>query len=206
VRDAYNNIMEFDLDDETAVMFMPTMEKSGGPDDEDYVVGVTASNIVNTALSTGRTKLIIDVSANLGGDINRAFDLFKLFSPSKFPYSATRLRHHDALDLMVLGLQDITATVGGILPFYWQATVNPQQDKGFASVNDFLDGEIQLGVNVSSLFATFNYTLMSEGGRNTTPIRGFGGAPINNTQPYKPEDILIITDGVCASTYTRLSI
>ncbi|KAK5625681.1 hypothetical protein RRF57_001397 [Xylaria bambusicola] len=202
-RDPYNQISGYTLDDDTAVMFIPTF--AGGSDfpvGQDLVFGQVATEIVNTAIANGRTKLIIDLSQNGGGDIARSFDLFKLFFPSQPPYSATRFRRHDASDLLARSGKDVNYTAAGADPFDFQGAVNPAQDAGFSSVDDFLEGETQLGVNVTSLYANFNYTLLSLLNIDNGPIRGFGGAPINKTQPYAPEDILIITDGICASTCT----
>ncbi|KAJ3577983.1 hypothetical protein NPX13_g2581 [Xylaria arbuscula] len=206
VRDPYNQISGYTLDDETAVMFVPTFE--GGaefPAGQDLVFGQVATEIVNTAIANGHTKLIIDLSQNGGGDIARSFDLFKLFFPSKLPYSATRFRRHDGSDLLARSGKNVNSTTAGTDPFDFQAAVNPTQDAGFSSVDDFLRGETQLGVDVTSLYANFNYTLLSLLNIDNGPIRGFGDAPINNTQPYAPEDILIITDGICASTCTTFA-
>ncbi|KAI0813875.1 hypothetical protein GGR55DRAFT_676804 [Xylaria sp. FL0064] len=203
IREPYNQISGYTLDNETAVMFIPTFEGGTGfPADQDLVFGQTATRIVNTAIAKGHTKLIIDLSQNGGGDIVRAFDLFKLFFPSKLPYSATRFRRHDGSDLLVRSGVKVNATAAGLDPFEFQGAVDPAQDKAFASVDDFLDGGIELGVNVTSLFANSNFTLLSIINSNSGPIRGFGGDPINTTEPYAPEDILIITDGICASTCT----
>ncbi|KAI0192369.1 hypothetical protein EV127DRAFT_491545 [Xylaria flabelliformis] len=203
IRDPYNQISGYSLDNETAVMFIPTFAGGAGfPANQDLVFAETATRIVNTAVSNGRNKLIIDLTRNPGGNIARAFDLFKLFFPSKLPYSATRFRRHDGSDLLALANQNVSAIVAGTSPFKYQGFVNPAQDAGFASVEDFLKGEVQLGVNVTSLYANFNYTLFSVFTANTGPIRGFGGIPINNTQPYAPEDLLIVTDGFCSSTCT----
>ena len=205
-RDPYNQISGYTLDDDTAVMFVPTFE--GGADfpaGQDLVFGRVATEIVNTAIANGQTKLIIDLSQNGGGDIARSFDLFKLFFPSKLPYSATRFRRHDGSDLLARSGKNVNSTAAGTDPFDFQGAVNPTQDAGFSSVDDFLKGEIQLGVDVTSLYANFNYTLLSLLNIENGPIRGFGGAPINKTQPYAPEDILIITDGICASTCTTFA-
>ncbi|KAI0859884.1 hypothetical protein F4860DRAFT_515381 [Xylaria cubensis] len=203
IRDPYNQISGYSLDNDTAVMFIPTFAGGAGfPANQDLVFAETATRIVNTAVSNGRNKLIIDLTRNPGGNIARAFDLFKLFFPSKLPYSATRFRRHDGSDLLALANQNVSAIVAGTSPFKFQGFVNPAQDAGFASVEEFLEGEVQLGVNVTSLYANFNYTLFSVFTANTGPIRGFGGIPINNTQPYAPEDILIVTDGFCSSTCT----
>ncbi|TGJ79627.1 hypothetical protein E0Z10_g9124, partial [Xylaria hypoxylon] len=201
IREPYNQISGYTVDDDTAVMFIPTFE--GGPDfpdDQDFVFGQTAQKLVNQAVSEGRTKIIIDLSRNGGGDTSRGFDLFKLFFPSKLPYSANRFRRHDALDLIALSGQTVPVTIAGLDPFDYLNAVNADQDAAFASVEDFLEGEVQFGGNVTAISANFNFTLFSTTHVDTGPVRGFGGAPINSTQPYAPEDILIVTDGFCAST------
>ncbi|KZZ88772.1 Peptidase S41 [Moelleriella libera RCEF 2490] len=203
-RDPYNQVLGFELDKETAVMLIPSFETSGPliPDNQSAVFAEKATSIVNEAVSLGHAKLIIDVSGNGGGNIVRAFDLFKLFFPNKFPYSATRFRRHTAINLAAKALGSLNASAaayqGGI---GYRAQVKPDQEGDFASLSDFLGNDTQYGTRVSSLFANFNYTTLSGVGE---PIRGFGTQvrKLNQTQPFKPENIIIIGDGHCASTCT----
>jgi hypothetical protein len=200
-RDPYNQISGYNLDDETTVMLIPTFESgSSFPANQDANFALTASKIVEGGLASGRRKIIIDLSRNGGGNIVRGFDLFKLFFPSKFPYSGTRMRRHDATDLLAIALRDSSASEVGTSPWGWRGVVTPAQDRGFESLDAFLSGEVQLGVKLTSIFANFNYTAKSLD--LNSPIRGFASAPINTTQPYKAEDIVIITDGTCTSTCT----
>ncbi|KAF2968187.1 hypothetical protein GQX73_g5364 [Xylaria multiplex] len=201
IREPYNQISGYILDNDTAVMFIPTfVTDSSLPANQDRIFGQFAEKLVNRAIAQGRTKLIIDLSRNGGGSTLRAFDLFKLFFPSKFPYSANRFRRHDALDLIALSTQKVPLVPNGLNPFDYQQAVNATQDGGFASAEEFLEGETQFGGNVTAISANFNITLLSTENADNGPVRGFGGARINNTQPYAPEDIIIVTDGVCAST------
>lgn len=55
---------------------------------------------IETAAALGKTKLIIDVSANGGGTILQGYDLFKQLFPSILPYGASRYRAQEALNLM----------------------------------------------------------------------------------------------------------
>ncbi|KAK3209942.1 hypothetical protein GRF29_44g1176347 [Pseudopithomyces chartarum] len=199
IRDPENKLVGFNLDEETDVMFIPTFESPGNGTNGTLSLSEIASSIINNALENGRTKLIIDLSGNGGGSISRAFDLFKYFFPNEFPYSGTRFRRSDAMDSIVLGLKD-TDSEGNILPFYWRNQVKPNQEEDFKTVEEFLDGGDQLDTKVSSLFANFNYTLLSTD--PTYEIHGFGASAVNKTQPFKAEDVLIMTDGVCASTCT----
>ncbi|RSL51355.1 hypothetical protein CEP54_011442 [Fusarium duplospermum] len=202
IRDPYSQINGYDLDDDTTVMLITTFTTAGGglPGNQTRVFADTATEIVSTALAKGHTKLVIDVSGNSGGQIDRAFDLFKLFFPSKEPYSATRFRRHEASEGIVkvfAGISKGAAQMNAPLAFAGQVT--PDQEHGFESAEEFLGDGIELGGKVSSLYANYNFTSNSI---KAIPIRGYGGQPINMTQLFKAENIIIIGDGVCASTCT----
>jgi C-terminal processing protease CtpA/Prc len=66
-------------------MMIPSFDGDGLPSNYSLTFGHYANKIVSRAVADGRTKLIIDVSGNPGGNIDRAFNLFKLFFPSEFP-------------------------------------------------------------------------------------------------------------------------
>jgi hypothetical protein len=67
---------------------------------------------IETAAALGKTKLIIDVSANGGGTILQGYDIFKQLFPSVVPYGANRFRAQESLNLM--GEQ--SSYLGGLLP------------------------------------------------------------------------------------------
>jgi hypothetical protein len=60
----------------------------------------TASKFIAAAVAAGKTKLVIDVSANGGGTILQAYNLFKNLFPCLEPYGATRFRAHKAFNIM----------------------------------------------------------------------------------------------------------
>lgn len=67
---------------------------------------------IETAAAMGKTKLIVDVSANGGGTILQGYDLFKQLFPSILPYGATRFAAHEAFNL--LGEQ--SSYIAGLYP------------------------------------------------------------------------------------------
>ncbi|KAI0205582.1 hypothetical protein F4808DRAFT_238415 [Astrocystis sublimbata] len=203
-RDSFNQILGYTLDDDddTTIMLIPTFATGEGPPNQDIIFAEKATGIVNNAVANRRTKLIIDLSRNGGGSISRAFDLFKLFFPAEFPYSATRMRRHDSSDLMVFAKQNEPVIDSVTDPFAFKAAVIPEQDADFASVEEFLSGGIELGANITSLYANFNYTLFNELNGQVDQVRGFGDIPASGKQPFAPENILILTDGDCSSTCT----
>ncbi|KAF4999153.1 hypothetical protein FDECE_11582 [Fusarium decemcellulare] len=201
IREPYNQMNGYYLDDETVVMLIPSFNGAGLPEDHSLWFANAATKIVDKALEDGRTKIIIDVSSNPGGSISRAFDLFKLFFPDEFPYSATRFRRHEVSEGVVKVLSVVNDTVANNnVPMGYTIQVTPDQEEDFESYQDFLGDATELGVKVSSLYANFNYTLLS-GGSDEAPIRGYAGRPLQK-QPFKAEDILIIGDAICSSTCT----
>ncbi|EXK35972.1 hypothetical protein FOMG_09164 [Fusarium oxysporum f. sp. melonis 26406] len=204
IRDPYNQMNGYYLDDDTVVMMIPSFDGDGLPPNQSLTFGHYATKIVSKALADGRTNLIIDVSGNPGGDVDRAFNLFKLFFPSEFPYSANRFRRHEVSEGLVkifsavnrsTALENVPNNVDFMA---YSEAVTPDQEAGFESYEDFLGDTTELGTPVSSLFASFNFTEAS--GNSDTPIRGYAGRPLNRTQPFKAGNILIIGEGLCAST------
>lgn len=209
--DGYNNFAGYYLDDDTAVLFIPTFEiNPESSDNETGIVSNLEAAFVSAALSSGHSKLIIDLSGNGGGTIALAWNLFRLFFPTEFPYSATRFRRHPSIDILtnILGSVDlatapnVTGLLKGNVPDYPYTQVRPDQMTPVTSAQDLLgDNIVQYGVPLSSLYANFNYSRVSS--FNTEPIRGYGDVPLKFTSPpYAAEDILILTDGTCSSTCT----
>ncbi|KZZ97734.1 hypothetical protein AAL_03698 [Moelleriella libera RCEF 2490] len=199
VRDPYNQIFGFNLDNDTAVMVVPTFEPvgQGEPKNQTIVFTDTATSIVSQAVASGRTKMIIDISSNGGGLTVLSVDFFKLFFPNETPYHASRFRRHTALRIAAKLVENLDRKIQTFIGF--RDLVTPDQLHDFATLNDWLGNTTELGTPVTSLAALFNN---SEASTVTSPIRGFGPAKnkLNKTQPFKPENILIISDGHCAST------
>ena len=59
-----------------------------------------AFDFIAQSKAAGKTKLIIDVSANGGGTILQGYSLFTNLFPDLVPYGATRFRAHEAFDIM----------------------------------------------------------------------------------------------------------
>ncbi|ETN45115.1 uncharacterized protein HMPREF1541_09992 [Cyphellophora europaea CBS 101466] len=201
VRDGYNQVNGFYLDNDTAVMFIPTFETDNAPANDSLNVAEIAAGFIYTARNSGHSRLIIDLTGNGGGDITRAFTLFSIFFPAEIAYSATRFRRHPASELVskVLGTLNETEAAKEV-DFVYQYAVTPDQHSGFPTLASYLTTITEHGVPVSALHANFNNSAYSS---EESPIYGYGPFPITNkTAPYAPEDILIITDGYCSSTCT----
>ncbi|KAM0186590.1 hypothetical protein ACHAPI_011614 [Fusarium lateritium] len=207
IRDSYNQMVGYYLDNDTVVMVVPSFANDGQPDDQAKAFADTATEIITRALASGRSKIIIDVSSNGGGQVSRALDLFKLFFPTEFIYTAARFRRHQTSEDLakVYSVLDQSVKLNGISPqLAWAFQVTPDQEDGFDSYQDFLGNKTELGVKVSSLQGEFNFTSVSGTG-DVAPIRGYAGRPVLNKQPFKSEDILIIGNGRCSSSCTTFT-
>ncbi|KAJ5613027.1 hypothetical protein N7510_006221 [Penicillium lagena] len=119
---------------DVAVLFVSTF----APQAENFAD--KATEFVYTAKRAGKTKLIIDLSSNLGGSPYLGVDLFKLFFPNHHAYTATRFRAHEASDLVGKALSKIKTTQSTVIAesysFDLSTMVTPDQQSNFTSWAD----------------------------------------------------------------------
>ncbi|KAJ5287284.1 hypothetical protein N7478_002970 [Penicillium angulare] len=184
--------------EDTAVLAIPSFD----PKDVERFYNVTR-DFVNTAAKKNKKKVIIDLQGNGGGSIAAGWNTFRLFFPDQPLYSANRFRATEGVNFMgeALSRLPVDDLEGSILS--WKASVKPDQKEGFDSWADLFGPNEFLGMNSSSLFAV-NLTLLSYPDYNDgMPVSGYGEMPLDpKTQYFDAEDIILITDGTCASTCT----
>lgn len=205
MKDPYNNVLGFYLKEkglqDVAVLLVSTFsaELDGITSFVDSV-----SKFLGQAVDDGKTRLVIDVTGNSGGVINLAYDLFKQLFPSKPIYGAGRFRNHEAMDFLGRAFEHITAPddISGIGNLGIQGAATPNQTYHFKSWQELNGPHEELGVNVSSLSAKDFSRVASD----KVPIHGYGSYKFNQTiSPFKPENIVLVTDGFCASACTILA-
>jgi hypothetical protein len=93
-------------------MIVPTVGSGGPwfPANQDTNFALAASEIVDAGIARGRTKLGIDLFRSPGGNIVRGLDLLKLFFPSRFSYTGTLMRRHEATDLLATVIHNLNVT------------------------------------------------------------------------------------------------
>jgi hypothetical protein len=174
----------------------------------------TTQDFIPKALAAGKTKLIIDLQANGGGTILQGYDLFKQLFPDLDPYGANRFRAHEAVDLIGKAYSSMASrgprVTGGNLtlqnaqsswfdyhtdmtvdakPFpSWAEKFGPQEVNG--------DKYTTLARwNLSDVFVPFFSGWIN--------ITGYGAlANVTGPPKFKAENIVIVSDGYCASTCT----
>ncbi|KAF2204349.1 peptidase S41 family protein-like protein [Delitschia confertaspora ATCC 74209] len=176
----------------------------------------TTQQFLPKAAADGKTKLIIDVSGNGGGTIMQGYDMFKQLFPSLHPYGATRFRAHDWFDTIGQSYsafsdnfprspnQNSTIKAYQSSYFDYHSDTN-ENNEPFTSWKDKL-GPVEIKGDKYSKIARWNLSdpyIPVIGGIS---VSGYGAlANASKAQYFQAENILILTDGYCASTCTIFS-
>lgn len=166
------------------------------------------------ATKAGKTKLIIDLSANGGGYILQGYDLFRQFFPKIVQDGYSRMRQNDVLLEAAKIFSDATGgdfnphtsdneTLISMAEIFLNYRFDLNIDnKHFQSLDEKFGPHVAKGQTNTNLFrwdldnplTTTNKTFGMG-----IEITGYGTRK-NFTQPFKPENIVMLTDGFCAST------
>lgn len=178
------------------------------------------------AKAAGKTKLIIDVQANGGGTILQGYDLYKQLFPKGIGHAAfDRFRAFESTQLLTeyysrasdtLPRELVDENVNETLyvlesdvvssPFNYRSDMNAS-DELFPSWQAKFGPFENHGDNYSALFhwnLSDVLTPFNSGGiyvHGYAALANYTAAP----QPFANEDIVVVTDGYCASTCTIFS-
>lgn len=176
---------------DTAILSVPTFLVA--PD----ALSLFVKGFLEKATEQGKNKLLIDLTGNPGGILNAGFGLFSEIFPGKEMYLGTRFRSHEAADSLgrVLSHMSNSSTLNVGLkeanPYIPQLQVTPDQNNDFESWEDLYGPHKVLNTDMSSLFASFNFTAAS---KKESPLNGYGNIPLSpKTPPFAPEDITLVS-------------
>ncbi|BCS28274.1 peptidase S41 family protein [Aspergillus puulaauensis] len=213
VRDEDTDIAGYLPNDPTlkdaAVLRVPTFEvgeATGGTAFDSNVV----ARFLKKAKAEDKKKLIVDLTANAGGNLAYGWNLYKILFPNSKLYSSTRLRAHEGLHLLERAAYKFLDTFSDddfeksekldtirYEAINWAGFLTPNQSYEFQSADELYGPEVVLHSNMTRAHS-HDFEIESDW---QTPIQGFNDIPKNFTQPpFAPEDIFIITDGDCGST------
>ncbi|KIV85917.1 hypothetical protein PV11_01568 [Exophiala sideris] len=204
---------------DVAILQIQGFEAQGNTDDLTYAQEFQAvvQKFLDAAVKSGKSKLIIDLQGNGGGDIDLGTDLFAQLFPSIPPNSKSNMRDH--LGFWILGnvaSSNVTAaekssdedevlfTENVYEPMAYQGVVT-DDFRNFPDFQSYYGNNELYGGNFSAFFQN-NYTdigssdfegqgIIITGTNNRTGFR----------QPFAAQDIVVLYDGYCASTCTVVS-
>ncbi|KAK0720274.1 hypothetical protein B0H67DRAFT_181649 [Lasiosphaeris hirsuta] len=150
---------------------------------------------IDACKKANRTKLIIDLSANPGGHLLPAFELYRSLFPTTDIWDGSRIRAFDTFDFIGQMLWDIPDG----RRFFIDNTVD-KDHKSFASWSDVY-GPVTFPHDSLTSLLRKNFSAPEHDGFLVT---GFNTSEPARKQPFAAKDIVIVTDGFCHSTCPTL--
>lgn len=163
------------------------------------------------AKQANKTKLIVDLQANGGGVINLGLDTFAQLFPSIPPNTQGEEAATVGLNILGTTLSNIEAGAQTqkaknndlVAPLTVQALMT-LNGTGFPSWSTYFGPISRHGGNFTSLFQdNYSNPILSDDGSGVV-ITGTNNR-IGFTQPFTATDIIMLTDGYCASTCALFS-
>ena len=187
--------------DDLAVLSIPTFE----PVNEDQFSSVTRQCLA-TANKAGKTRLIVDLRGNGGGNVLLAYDMFKQLFPNMVPYGTSNFR---AFDLFNDIGQTVTEAYEGV--GYSPALANTNfgsifnTDDELDKMNEEFDSWADFYGPVKAHGDTFTslvrYNLSNPISTSNVSISDYGDLDgIVPKTTFPPNNVVMLQDGICAST------
>ncbi|KAI9663679.1 MAG: hypothetical protein M1821_007169 [Bathelium mastoideum] len=205
-------ITSYYLEDiKTAVLSIPSFTEYGTGID---TFSSAVSDFTNAASENNATKIIIDLQQNSGGQVSLAFDTFRQFFPHKTPYAGSRLRSHEMANAIgntltayfqSLDSADEAQTYFDALYEEWVVTprLNAETGQNFSSWAEFYGPQHFSGDDFS---LTQRYNLSSQLFDESDLGIDFPDCYFDNSCDdstlWQGKDIILLTDGLCASACT----
>ncbi|KAF2855087.1 peptidase S41 family protein-like protein [Plenodomus tracheiphilus IPT5] len=176
-----------------------------------------SQQFIPRALADGKTKLIIDLQANGGGTILQGYDMFKQLFPNLDPYGANRFRGIEAVDLIGQAYSEFGSkyprvyspnnTVAQAQASYFDYHQDMTVDGAPFSSWDEKFGPVEVDGGSYTTLSRWNlsdiYVPYASGGINVTGYASLSN--VTGAPRFDPKNIVIVTDGYCASTCTIFS-
>lgn len=162
---------------------------------------------ISEAQSRGVTRIVIDVRQNGGGKVISGYDMYKQFFPSQEPQTQSRWRGSQASELYgesISSLRSMTILNANlyISPFS-KAAYTDANGNDFGSWSDMYPPVQHNGDKFTSLLK-YNLSEPTTTSDETLAVgitvTGYNDRSSFTKDPFRAEDIVILSDGICAST------
>jgi hypothetical protein len=190
------------------ILMAQTFNTDSSTDSEEFQSVV--QSYISEAKSRGVEKHIIDVRQNGGGKILLGYDMYLQFFPSQEPQLMSRYRENAGTDLLgtqIAEVDDYSDEGEGLLytsPFNFRSYLDSEL-KEFTSWDDMMPPNNFNGDNfTNNLRYNLSDPLITSSdywGIGIT-LTGYGPGGHNGTadDPFSADDIILLSDGICAST------
>ena len=189
----------------TAVLSIPSFAMS---DEDIQTFSDTVADFLNASHAAGMKKVLIDLQQNLGGDTLLAIDTFKHFFPANDTFRGSRLRAHPQADVLGNTFTTYFATnqspnssvYDALAASEWVATdrLNAETNQNFTSWGEFFGPHYYNGDTFTTVQRENISSSIFDNEALGIDIEG-ASIPATAPQLYSPEDITILSDGLCSS-------
>lgn len=184
-----------------------SVEAGQGNNDEAREFQAVVQSYIEKAKDQKVEKHIIDVRTNGGGKILLGYDMFLQFFPDEKPQLQSRWRGHKGSELLgekLSSFESMNSTNGNLYtsPFNYHSYVSGK-DEAFSGFDKMYPPEKFNGESFTALLK-YNLSDPIETSDDEYAIgismTGYLDRANYTEQPFKAEDIVILSDGICAST------
>lgn len=162
---------------------------------------------IASARSRGVSRIVIDVRQNGGGKVLSGYDMYKQFFPSQEPQAQSRWRGHQASEIYGKSISswDRMTALNTNLYFspFSKAAFTDANGADFGTWSDMYPPVQHRGDSFTSLLK-YNLsdpaTTSSERLGIGITVTGYNSRSDFTSDPFRAEDIVILSDGICAST------
>ncbi|KAF2754713.1 hypothetical protein EJ05DRAFT_488870 [Pseudovirgaria hyperparasitica] len=183
-----------------AVLMMQTFDA----EDADQFQAVI-QDFLAEAQSRGSERIIVDVRTNGGGLIFLGYEAYKQFFPDVEPYGGSRYRYHEAVEILGSSISQLSRPQNPSLyasPFNYHAYLD--QDLNAFTSWQAMSGPTTFNNDQFTNILRYNLSdpLLIQSDRFGLGIQltGYGDRANFTTPPFPPDNIIILSDGICAST------
>lgn len=162
---------------------------------------------INEAKSRNVAKHVIDVRGNGGGKVFLGYDMYLQFFPSQKPQLQSRYRIHPASDLLGQSISTISFGTRTATNDYYMTPFNKNYYldanlKSYPSWSAMTGAKYNSDTYTNLLRYNLSDPILTSSERYSLGVTMTGYLERSNytTDPFKKEDLIILSDGVCAST------
>ncbi|KAF1998183.1 hypothetical protein P154DRAFT_263693 [Amniculicola lignicola CBS 123094] len=177
---------------------------------DDNNDAVEFQNVIQTYISEAKSrnvaKTVIDVRTNGGGKILLGYDAYLQFFPSQEPQLMSRYRGHQAIELIGEKISTLELTNQDAELYTSPFNYHAYLDKDLKPYDSWTDMYGPAKFNDDSFTNLLRYNLSdpltTSSDRFSIGVTMTGYLERSNftEDPFKAEDIIILSDGICAST------
>ncbi|KAI4605656.1 uncharacterized protein J4E78_008222 [Alternaria triticimaculans] len=223
LREAHNLIGGYFLEGDYSDVAVLSVPSFVGIDNAQEGFQDTAAKFLAQAKSAGKKKLVVDVSANGGGTILLGYDLYKLLFPQEIDHAAAdRYRAFETTEILNRKFSEVAAGVPRVLEtknetledlvgnvvssvFNYRSDLDVNSENFESWQDKFGPGLEQKGDNFTNLFRWNLSDVLTPLNSGGVYVHGYGPLSNYTKAPFAAEDIVVVTDGYCASTCTIFS-